>query len=82
MTLYEQVVEVLIQRLGEKHRLKITPESCLEKDLEADSLDKVELVMTLEEVTGLAISDERAAKLVTVQDIVSFLEHNGVVEMR
>ena len=44
-------------------------------DIGADSLDVVELIMTLEDTYGITISDEEAANLVTVRKIVDFLEH-------
>ncbi len=52
----------------------ITPETNLIDDLGADSLDVVELIMNIEDEFGIAISDENAANLFTVQRIVDYLE--------
>lgn len=52
----------------------ITMETNLVDDLGADSLDVVELIMSLEDMYGISISDEDAAQLVTVSRIVEYLE--------
>ena len=52
----------------------ITPETSLIDDLGADSLDVVELIMSLEDIFGIAITDEDAAQLHTVSRIVDYLE--------
>ena len=52
----------------------ITPETSLIDDLGADSLDVVELIMSLEDLFGITISDEDAAQLHTVSRIVDYLE--------
>ncbi|MCC6175984.1 MAG: acyl carrier protein [Chloroflexi bacterium] len=56
----------------------VVPEASFIEDLNADSLDLVELIMSLEEEFGVKISDEDAAKIQTVQDALDFLhEHAG-----
>lgn len=55
---------------------KITLESRLLEDLGADSLDFVEMLMTLEDEFGVTISDEEAKELKTVADIIAFIENN------
>jgi acyl carrier protein len=55
---------------------KVTLDSKIVEDLGADSLDVVELLMTLEEECGIVVSDEDAVKIVTVKDIVSLIENN------
>ena len=52
---------------------KITTDSNFTSDLEADSLDVVELVMTFEEEFDILIEDENAGELTTVQDAVDFI---------
>lgn len=53
---------------------KITPESKLSEDLDVDSLDAIELIMTLEEEFGISIPDNEAQKFKTVGDIITFIE--------
>ena len=53
---------------------KVTMEARLAEDLEADSLDAVELNMALEEALGFAIDDEELQNMKTVGDIVRYLE--------
>lgn len=53
---------------------KIKPESRLLEDLNADSLDFVELLMTMEDEFGITISDEDARTLKTVDDVCNYLE--------
>ena len=53
---------------------KVTDDSRIVEDLGADSLDVVELLMTMEDDFGISVSDEEAVKLKTVQDIVNMLE--------
>lgn len=53
---------------------KINDDSKLVEDLGADSLDMVEMLMTLEDEFGISISDEDALKLKTVSDIVAYIE--------
>ena len=52
----------------------ITLDTNLVDDLGADSLDVVELIMSIEDEFGVSISDEEAANLVTVQRIVDYVE--------
>lgn len=53
---------------------KITVNSKLSEDLDIDSLDAIELIMTFEEEFGISIPDSEAQKFKTVGDIVSFIE--------
>ena len=53
---------------------KVTDDADIAKDLGADSLDVVELLMAFEEEFGVSISDEDASKIKTVNDIVSYIE--------
>lgn len=56
---------------------KIVPSASFIDDLEADSLDLVELIMSLEEEFGIEISDEEAEKLVTVGDAAEFIKNRS-----
>lgn len=55
---------------------KIQEDSKLIEDLGADSLDVVEMLMTLEDEFGLSISDEEAVTLKTIKDIVDYIEQH------
>lgn len=70
---FEKVKELIVDTLGCDEE-KVTLEASLKEDLEADSLDAVELVMAAEEEFGIEIPDEVAANLKTVKDIVDFVE--------
>ena len=71
--MFEQVAKILADQLGISQS-KITPDSDIVKDLGADSLDVVELLMTLEDNTGKTIPEEKVADLKTVGDVVTMLE--------
>lgn len=53
---------------------KIQPESKIIQDLGADSLDVVELLMSLEEEFGITVTDEQAQKMVTISDIEKIIQ--------
>ncbi|QQW69868.1 acyl carrier protein [Helicobacter pylori] len=55
---------------------QVTPEAEFVKDLGADSLDVVELIMALEEKFGVEIPDEQVEKIVNVGDVVKYIEGN------
>lgn len=84
-TIIERVSDLLIQNLG-IDLSQIKPEANLVDDLNADSLDLVELIMSFEEefadeVEGkFEITDDEAERIVTVGDIYTFLAEKGVRE--
>ncbi|MGB2691102.1 MAG: acyl carrier protein [Thermodesulfobacteriota bacterium] len=67
-----KVREMVASQLG-KSEDEITPESSFIEDLGADSLDLVELIMSMEDEFGLEISDEDAESIITVQDAINFI---------
>lgn len=71
--MFEQIKAILEEKFD---ATDVTLETKVKEDLNADSLDIVELMMDLEEEFGLTIPDEEAMKMVTVGDIVSYLEAN------
>ena len=71
--LFEKVQAALAQQF-EMDPESITMDTNLIDDIGADSLDVVELIMSLEDSFGIAISDEDAAQLYTVRRIVEYLE--------
>jgi len=70
---FEQIRDVLAKQF-EIDPESITMETNLIDDIGADSLDVVELIMSLEDNYGIAISDEDAAELYTVRRIIEYLE--------
>ena len=73
--MFEKVKEIILETLSCDED-KITMEASLTEDLEADSLDAVELNMAIEDALGIAVSDEELAKVKTVGDIVRYLEEH------
>jgi acyl carrier protein len=71
----DRVQAIVVEQLGVKPE-QITPEAKFIEDLGADSLDTVELVMGLEEEFGNEIPDEEAEKLITVGDVITFIEES------
>lgn len=69
---FEKVRNVIMETLGCDEE-QVTLEAKLEEDLGADSLASVELVMALEEATGVSISDEVMPNIKTVGDIMDYL---------
>ena len=71
----EEVRAILVEQLG-VDPAEVTEESSFQEDLNADSLDLVELIMSLEEEFGMEISDEDAEKIQKVSDAVEFIEEH------
>ncbi len=73
--LFETIRAVIAEQL-EIDASQVTPEAEFVKDLGADSLDVVELIMALEEKFGIEIPDEQVEKIVNVGDVVKYIEGN------
>ena len=71
--MFDKIAKLLAEQLGIPQS-KITLESKIVEDLGADSLDVVELLMTLEDETGKTIPDEEVTKIKTVGAIVEVIE--------
>ncbi|NLD18923.1 MAG: acyl carrier protein [Clostridiales bacterium] len=69
---FEKIKGIIAEQLGIKEDI-IEMETHLMKDLEADSLDAVEIIMAIEEEFGIEVPDEDAEKFQTVSDIVSYV---------
>ena len=80
-TVFERVQKIIAEQLGVEDS-EIKPETSFVDDLNADSLDLVELIMSLEEEFSeegqtVEISDEDAEKILKVQDAVIYIEQHG-----
>ena len=81
-TVLERVKKIVVEQLGVEDS-DVKPNASFVDDLNADSLDLVELVMSLEEqfsseAKRLEIPDEDAEKIKTVQDAVDYLKEQGI----
>jgi acyl carrier protein len=74
MAIFDDVKEVVMEQLS-KSADEVQESSRFSEDLGADSLDIVELVMTLEEKFDIEIPDEDAEKIKTVADAVAYIEN-------
>lgn len=72
---FDKVKEIIVDSLNCEEE-KVTVDANLKEDLDADSLDAVELVMAIEEEFDVEIPDEVSTNIKSVKDIVSFLEEN------
>ena len=77
MIMFEQVREMLSKQLRISAD-KITPDSLIKDDLGADSLDVMEMLMTIEEDYGIVIPDDDIVNFKTVGDIVDYLDSHKI----
>ena len=73
---FDKVKEIIAEQLGVDEE-SITEEANIQEDLEADSLDVVDLVMSIEEEFEVEIPDEAVENIKTVGDIVKYVEANS-----
>ena len=81
-TIYERIKPMVVEQLGVEEE-NVKPAASFVEDMGADSLDLVELIMSLEEAFStptkkIEIPDEDAEKIVTIQDAVDYLKDLGV----
>jgi acyl carrier protein len=81
-TIFEQIKAIVVEQLGVDEK-DVVPTASFVDDLGADSLDLVELIMSLEEKFSnssrkIEIPDEDAEKIVTIQDAVDYLKDQGI----
>ena len=75
MSVEEKVKKIIAEKLSVDME-EIVPEASFVDDLGADSLDLVELIMSMEEEFDIEISDEKAEKMVTVKDAIDYVSAN------
>jgi acyl carrier protein len=73
MSIEKEVIDVIVEQLG-VDQAEVTMDKSFIEDLNADSLDLTELIMTFEERFGFEISEEDAEKLKTVKDVVTYVK--------
>jgi len=81
-TIYERLKKIVVEQLGVDDK-DVVPSASFIDDLGADSLDLVELIMSLEEEFSnpsrkVEIPDEDAQKIITIQDVLDYLKDLGV----
>jgi len=77
MAIDQEVIDIVVEQLG-VDKDDVTPEKAFVEDLNADSLDLTELIMTFEERFGCEIAQEDAEKMKTVGDAIRYIEmHQG-----
>lgn len=74
--IFEKVKVIIVEQLG-VDETAVTMEASFRDDLDADSLDLVELIMAFEEEFGGEISDEEAQQITTVGEAVAYLKAHG-----
>ena len=77
MSVEEKVIEIIEDQFG-LERGQVNAQKSFVEDLNADSLDLTELIMTFEEAFGLEISEAEAEELRTVKDVIEFINAKKV----
>jgi acyl carrier protein len=73
----DRVTDIIVELLG-VDKAKVKPEATFREDLEADSLDLVELIMAFEDEFNGEISDEEAQKIKSVGDAIKYIDENMI----
>ena len=74
--IFDEIKDIIIEQL-QVDESEVTMDTNLMKDLSADSLDAVEIIMAIEEEYGIEVPDEEAEKFATIGDIVKYVEENA-----
>ena len=73
--IFDKIKDIIIEQL-QVEESDVALDTNLMKDLSADSLDAVEIIMAIEDEYGIEIPDEEAEKIQTVGDLVRYVEEN------
>ncbi len=81
-TIFERIKPIIVEQLGVEES-EVVPKASFVEDLGADSLDLVELIMSLEEkfsnpTRKVEIPDEDAEKIITIQDVIDYMKDLGI----
>jgi acyl carrier protein len=81
-TIFERIKRIVVEQLGVEEK-DVVPTASFVEDLGADSLDLVELIMSLEEEFSnpdrkVEIPDEAAEKIITIQDAIDYIKEQGI----
>ncbi len=74
--IFDKVKAIIIDQLGLDADTEVNPGTSLMADLQADSLDAVEIIMALEDEFNVEIPDEEAEKFKNIGDIAAYIEAN------
>ncbi|MBC8591022.1 acyl carrier protein [Wansuia hejianensis] len=72
--LFEKIRDIIGEQLGVSDVDSITMDTSMVKDLEADSLDAVEIIMSLEDEFNISVPDDEAENFKSIGDIVNYIE--------
>lgn len=78
-TLEQEVIDIVVEQLG-VDKDEVTSEKSFVEDLNADSLDLTELIMTFEERFSCEISEQDAEKLKTVADVIQYIQEKQAAQ--
>jgi acyl carrier protein len=83
-TVFDKLKAIVVEQLGVEEK-DVVPAASFVEDLGADSLDLVELIMSIEEKFStqerkVEIPDEAAEKIITIQDAIDYLKNQGIAE--
>ena len=73
--IFDKIKDIIIEQL-QVEESEVNMDTNLMKDLSADSLDAVEIIMAIQDEYGIEIPDEEAEKMQTVGDLVRYVEEN------
>lgn len=76
MSIEQDVIDIVVEQLG-VDKSEVSPKKLFVEDLNADSLDLTELIMTFEERFGCEIPEEDAEKLRSVEDVINYIKNHA-----
>lgn len=76
MSIKQEVIDIVVEQLG-VDVAEVKEDKSFIEDLNADSLDLTEMIMTFEERFNLEIAEEEAEQLKTVQDVIAYIEEKA-----